>query len=123
MAMTPEERKERAWDLRLQRVYGITAAQYWEIFRLQNGCCALCGEAPRPGVKLVVDHDHKSKQVRGLLHANCNHRILGHTTLSNAQAICRYLANTPAYRVLGDDCTVPARKRKPRKKRGRLGST
>ncbi len=116
MAMTPEERKERAWDLRLQRVYGITVKQYWAIFELQKGLCALCGEPPKSGTKLVVDHDHKNKKVRGLLHLWCNHRVLGRTTLIQARWMVEYLSNPPADIVLGDSATVPARKRKPRRK-------
>lgn len=116
MAMTPEERRERAWDLRLQRTYGITAVQYWAIYKLQHGLCALCHEPSKEGTRLVVDHDHKNKVVRGLLHGWCNHRVLGRTTLVQARQMVHYLANPPAAQIVGD-AKVPVRKRKPRKKR------
>jgi hypothetical protein len=103
MAMTPEERRERAWDLRLQRTYGITAVQYWAIYKLQHGLCALC-------------HEPTKEVVRGLLHGWCNHRVLGRTTLVQARQMVHYLANPPAAQIVGD-AKVPVRKRKPRKKR------
>jgi len=37
----------------------------------QQGLCALCSEAIEPG-KAVLDHDHKTGQVRGVLHRGCN---------------------------------------------------
>jgi hypothetical protein len=62
--------------------YGITPAQYDELFAEQGGRCAICGTEKMPwepsvGVKgrgafLTVDHDHVTGSVRGLLCANCN---------------------------------------------------
>jgi hypothetical protein len=37
----------------------------------QNGFCALCHEPIEPG-KAVLDHDHKTGLVRGVLHRGCN---------------------------------------------------
>lgn len=46
----------------------------------QNGLCALCAEPPDRAMngaepKLVVDHNHDTGQVRGLLCFNCNVRL------------------------------------------------
>lgn len=62
---TPE--KDRRGQLRR---YGLTKTQYQNLFVTQNGVCAICSKATIK--KLAVDHDHKTKIVRGLLCANCN---------------------------------------------------
>lgn len=59
----------RASSLRLK--YGITQEQYDEMVRRQNGLCAICEHAPIQKV-LVVDHDHKTGVIRGLLCDACN---------------------------------------------------
>src|SRR5947207_1475805 len=43
---------------------------------LERGC-AICGAGWAPGIKvrLHCDHDHKSKEFRGVLCENCNHGI------------------------------------------------
>lgn len=38
----------------------------------QGGRCACCGDEPRPGTTLHVDHDHQTMVVRGLLCERCN---------------------------------------------------
>ena len=53
--------------------YGITLDEYNVMFAEQEGCCAICGTHQcSTGKALAVDHDHLTKQVRGLLCANCN---------------------------------------------------
>ena len=65
-------------DSHLERMYGITSKEYNEMLLKQKDCCAICGvnksELKKP---LFVDHNHKTKKVRGLLCANCN-SSLGH---------------------------------------------
>jgi hypothetical protein len=51
--------------------YGLTDVQIAAMFDSQGGRCALC-KCERPPGKLVVDHDHKTKNVRGLLCHTCN---------------------------------------------------
>jgi hypothetical protein len=57
--------------------YGITLDQYDRMFIAQNGRCVVCNK-PETAVlngavkRLAVDHNHKTKKVRGLLCANCN---------------------------------------------------
>jgi hypothetical protein len=69
-------------DYRLQRVFGISLAQYELKLAEQGGVCAVCGkpewvvgQAERVK-RLAVDHDHKTGKIRGLLCNNCN-RALG----------------------------------------------
>ena len=59
----------RAMNLKYN--YGITLAQYDEMFNDQNGVCAICG-LPSISHRLSVDHDHKTGKVRGLLCHPCN---------------------------------------------------
>lgn len=55
----------------IQRAYGITKEQYEALLAEQGGVCALCKKPPTDEF-LVVDHDHTTGQVRGLLHRLCN---------------------------------------------------
>lgn len=59
-----------AWGRRrhLQQ-YGLTPEKFDEMREAQGGCCAFCGE---PKKRLVVDHCHKTGNVRGLLCVRCN---------------------------------------------------
>ena len=65
----------------LQRNYGISFADYNGLLKKQGGKCAICGGEgflmkACHRIKLVVDHDHATGKVRGLLCHNCN-RALG----------------------------------------------
>ena len=55
----------------LKRAYGITPERYDEMLAQQHGLCALCGKPP-DGENLMVDHDHETDEVRGLIHRFCN---------------------------------------------------
>jgi len=60
--------RRRARDARLRRLYGITLAEFETLARRQRWRCRVCGQH----VPLVVDHDHESGDVRGLLCSSCN---------------------------------------------------
>ncbi len=49
--------------------YGLTAEAYDRLVHAQSGACAICSAS---GKKLVVDHDHRTGLVRGLLCHSCN---------------------------------------------------
>jgi hypothetical protein len=53
---------------RLKRKYNLTEAEYQEMVAIQGGRCRLCGVA----TTLVVDHDHGTGLIRGLLCSPCN---------------------------------------------------
>jgi hypothetical protein len=59
--------------------FGITLDQYLEMVEAQNSQCAICSK-PHSESKwqcLVVDHNHDTGNVRGLICHNCNKGI-GH---------------------------------------------
>lgn len=58
------------WRARLRRKYDMAEADYEAMAERQDGRCAIC--ADRPEGRLVVDHDHDSGAVRGLLCDPCN---------------------------------------------------
>lgn len=60
----------------LTTIYGISIHDYEAMLHAQGGVCAICGAAPKKK-PLVVDHDHKTGKVRGLLCNGCNSGI-GH---------------------------------------------
>jgi hypothetical protein len=63
---------------RLLKVYGITFEDYTARLEKQGGLCAICRKADPLGngrsehMPLVVDHDHATGKVRGLLCHPCN---------------------------------------------------
>jgi Recombination endonuclease VII len=64
--------KKRFQDLHLRNKYGITKADVDRLFEAQGHCCAIC-ERSSPGKGgWVVDHDHASDVVRGILCRDCN---------------------------------------------------
>jgi hypothetical protein len=52
--------------------YGITEADYNQMFVNQNGTCAICKQLQNNGENLYIDHCHITGKVRGLLCNNCN---------------------------------------------------
>ena len=65
----PDKRKSAI----LKYEYGITLDQYNEMFKAQEGKCAICQRHQNELTRsLCVDHDHKTKQIRALLCITCN---------------------------------------------------
>lgn len=63
--------KEHKKDKVYRRIYGITLEDYWRMHKVQDGRCAICTKR----TDLVVDHDHQTGTVRGLLCGSCNRGI------------------------------------------------
>lgn len=61
--------KDKAYSYSLKYNYGITFTQFQSIFDQQNGMCVICA---RGNIRLIVDHDHETKQIRGLICVRCN---------------------------------------------------
>jgi hypothetical protein len=51
--------------------YGLTKAEYENLLALYDGKCGICGRC-KP---LVIDHNHRTGAVRGLLCRSCNTAI------------------------------------------------
>lgn len=60
--------KAKARETRRAWVYNLTAADYDALMSRQSGRCAIC----KGGGPLLVDHDHATGAVRGLLCHQCN---------------------------------------------------
>ena len=62
----------------LMRNYGITLKRYNELLKSQKCRCRICGIHQKYLKKrLFVDHDHKTKVIRGLLCVRCNSSLGG----------------------------------------------
>jgi hypothetical protein len=106
-------KKDKARDSYYRRTYGISLADYNHILNKQNHKCAVCGkhETQTKG-HLHVDHDHKTMEVRGLLCAYCNLRVIGRHRDPEV------FANAAEYLRSGHTgWFVPVRKRRKRRKR------
>lgn len=72
----PDNNRRYYRNHHLLKTYGITYEQYEVIYKQQGGVCAVCGSVPdavkHGRVSLVVDHDHATGKIRGLLCNNCN---------------------------------------------------
>lgn len=65
---------------RVKKTYGLTRQEWEDLLVNQSGVCGLCKEpGVIPGVgqpitseTFVVDHNHKTDVVRGIIHSRCN---------------------------------------------------
>lgn len=78
-------------DYYLKTKYGITQEKYEDIKEFQENCCGICKQKCDD---LVVDHDHGSGALRGLLCHSCN-VMLGHAkdNLQTLKYAIEYLEN------------------------------
>lgn len=101
---------DRATRLRrasLLRQYGLTLEQYEELATTQGLACAICGsqEAGSGHARLLVDHDHVTGHVRGLLCNNCNIGIANFRDNTDyLRAAISYLERKKDERT-SEDCT------------------
>lgn len=66
-----EQHKKHYQRNRLYR-YGITPQEYDDLLKEQNGLCKICSKPPKKTRPLVIDHCHKTRNVRNLLCYKCN---------------------------------------------------
>jgi hypothetical protein len=104
---------------RLQRYYGITEEQYEARLKEQKGRCFICHK-PAKYFKhsLNVDHDHVTGEIRGLLCAMCNHKLIGrHRDPLLFYRAYKYLKQGTGWFVPNEFLKgVPKKRRRKRKK-------
>ncbi len=64
-----------ARNYQLKKTFGLTPEQYDQMLAEQGGGCAICGTTNPSTARIkhfVVDHDHNTQKIRGLLCAKCN---------------------------------------------------
>lgn len=83
------ETKHYQYIRHLRRKFGITKERAEELAAVP--VCEACGDPPREGMKLHVDHSHISGEIRGVLCLPCNHTV-GHLEKDPA-----YLEKVRAY--------------------------
>lgn len=102
--------KHRLYRLRTR--YGITQEQYDELFSKQEGRCAICKKHQSElKARLVLDHCHKTSEIRALLCHYCNLWVVGKLRKDTIQPIYDYLNSTYT------GWFVPKRKRSKRKRK------
>ncbi len=84
----------------IRKAYKISPKQVDRLWYFQNGKCAICDNE----TKLVIDHDHKSERVRGLLCNACNIRLgqlhdLPNKNLETEIRFWLYLQSPPAMKI------------------------
>ncbi len=86
-----------AREKRLLARYGITEAQWERMYARQNGKCPICLRALlKPDNKWgrrasPVDHDHKTKRVRGITCTGCNRFKIAKNNAESAKRLLPYL--------------------------------
>ncbi len=88
--------KEKHSAYMIEYKYGITKSEYDKLLKEQDGACAICRKIEirkRNGkaTALIVDHNHATGKVRGLLCHKCN------TILGMAEDNINILANSITY--------------------------
>ena len=81
LSVSEKEKHRQVWEKRILRTYRLTVEEVAWKWEHQGGACPICsrplGEVVKGKPKVwVIDHDHKTKNFRGILCAWCNHRIV-----------------------------------------------
>ena len=75
-----------------KKKYGISIQEYDELLAAQGGCCKICGtDTPNGQGRFVIDHNHTTGEIRGLLCSTCN------TGLGNFFDNPQFLKNAATY--------------------------
>lgn len=63
---------EKHYAKKMLNDYGITREEYDVMAVAQNYKCKICKNVNRSHARLVIDHDHTTGRIRGLLCGQCN---------------------------------------------------
>lgn len=106
-------RKEQERAKNLMNKFGMTVHQYNELLEKQNNRCAICDRHESEfKVRLCVDHNHVTNEIRGLLCTYCNHRVIGRHRNGD---LLRKMAD---YVDGGTGWYVPKKRRPKKRKKG-----
>jgi hypothetical protein len=104
-------------DKHLQRIFGLTPDEYDRMLAEQGGVCAICKQPETKFLNgritnLVIDHNHSTGHIRGLLCDRCN-RMIGYSQdndwlLRNAAEYLVSHRQTPTTKVVPVLQTGPA---------------
>jgi len=71
-----KDNPEKVKNTELRKMFGITLEDYNKMYEDQNGSCKICNtHSTNEKQALVVDHNHTTGKVRGLLCNQCNRGI------------------------------------------------
>lgn len=85
----PSKDVKRKWNLSTR--YGISPDAWAALMQSQQGLCAICQTPPtRP----VVDHDHATGKVRGILCHGCNIKLPAVDDTEFLASALRYLGRS-----------------------------
>jgi hypothetical protein len=92
-----EQQKLASQKYLLKKKFNLSLEEYNTKLQEQNHSCAICHKMCSSGRKLAVDHNHETRQNRGLFCTNCNLAI-GHMQedidlLKNAIEYIQYYEN------------------------------
>jgi hypothetical protein len=95
-AKNPEKNKEYMRWYNLRRTYGLDRETFEQMEKDQEGKCLICFRVPQEvgnSRGLVVDHNHDTGEVRGLLCNRCNNTMgLFHDDVEIFKRIVNYLS-------------------------------
>ena len=93
---SPKSRRKE----QLKRIYGVTDSTVKRLIKDQNSKCGGCG---RTSKKLMVDHNHETQEIRGMLCGNCNTAAgLMNDNPEYLRNLAKYLESPPAKLTLAD---------------------
>lgn len=94
--------KRRGHEHHIRALFSLTADDYDRLRAAQGGRCAICQRSTGRSKRLPVDHNHATREIRGLLCQPCN-KFVGWVR-DDPEAFARgytYLTDPPARAALG----------------------